>query len=223
MMDPFMDNFLGYEGFGPPAQARAVPEASLVRYRGKLPDQLLAYWREFGWCSYARGLFWTVDPALWDAALEAWIVDTKFMERDAYHVIARTAFGELILWGERSGQSLKVVPAWGTIYPSFDDAEFAENGPDRSVQLFFASQSRSAYDMTDMQGQPLFERALQRLGPLDHETLYGFVPALALGGDPSLERLQRLDAKVHLDLLSQLTPRREMLDIAAEARRSEGG
>ncbi|MFN4116920.1 MAG: T6SS immunity protein Tdi1 domain-containing protein [Inhella sp.] len=51
---------------------------------------------------------------------------------------------------------------------------------------------------------------------------HGFSPALALGSDPSLERLQRLDAQVHLDLLSQLTPRREMLDIAAEASRSEG-
>jgi hypothetical protein len=34
--------------------------------------------------------------------------------------------------------------------------------------------------------------------------MYGFVPALMLGGSAEPERLQRLDAEVHLILLAQL-------------------
>ena len=66
--------------------------------------------------------------------------------------------------------------------------------------------------------KPLFNRALEKLGPLDHDTMYGFVPALALSGSPKLENLQKLDAHVHLDILSQLGERRIMRDIAADAR-----
>jgi hypothetical protein len=43
--------------FGPAIDKRDVPPSTIARYRGKLPDQLLAYWDEYGWCGYADGLF----------------------------------------------------------------------------------------------------------------------------------------------------------------------
>lgn len=217
-MDEFMEDFLGYEEFGPPFARRDVPSEKIEKFRGKLPDKLLEYWQEFGWCGYAKGLFWTVDPDEWEDELDAWIGDTEFMERDAYYVIARTAFGELILWGEKTGQSLKAITAYGMIFPAFNSEEFSRRGPDKSIQLCFACFSRDAFDLKDSNGVPLFERALERLGPLDYDTMYGFVPALALGGDPKLENLQKLDAHVHLDILSQVTERQIMHDIGEDAR-----
>ena len=216
-MDQFIENFLGYKRFGPPFARRDVPEEKIAKFRGKLPDKLLAYWQEYGWCGYAEGLFWTVDPDEWEDELDAWIADTPFMEQDTYYVIARSAFGELILWGENSGQSLKVMTSYGMIFPAFDDAGFREDGPDLTVQLFFSVASRDSFDMNDEDGNPLFERALAKLGLLDHETMYGFVPALALGGTNSLDRLQKLEAHVHLDILSQLTEKQIMRDIAKDA------
>lgn len=87
------------ENMGPAISKRRAPPSSLARFQGKLPDQLLAFWDEHGWCGYADGLFWTVDPQEYEPVLEAWIGDTPLMERDAYHVIARSAFGKLYLWG----------------------------------------------------------------------------------------------------------------------------
>lgn len=220
-MDQFMENFLGYERFGPPFARRDVPAEKIEKFRGKLPDKLLEYWQAYGWCGYADGLFWTVDPDEWEDELDDWIGDTEFMERDSYYVIARTAFGELILWGEQTGQSLKVVTAYGMIFPAFNDEEFREDGPDLSLQLVFSASSRNSYDTNDEDEKPLFERALAKLGPLDHDTMYGFVPALPLGGKASLEHLQKLDAHVHLNILSQLTDRQIMLDIAQEVRKMD--
>jgi hypothetical protein len=217
-MDQFMDNFLDYQEFGPPGNRRDVPPEKIEKFRGKLPDKLLQYWEAYGWCSYANGLFWTVDPDEWEGALEDWIGDTPFMERDAYYVIARSAFGKLVLWGTNSGQSLKITTAYGLAYPSYDPDEFKEDGPDLTLQLFFSSSSREQYDMTDMEDKPLFEQALARLGPLDHDTMYGFVPALALGGESSLDRLQKLDAHVHLSILSQVTELKVMADVAQAAK-----
>jgi len=217
-MDKFMDNFLGFKGFGPPMARRDVPPEKIRKFRGKLPDKLLEYWQEYGWCGYGKGLLWTVDPDEWEDELDAWIGDTEFMERDAYYVIARSAFGKLVLWGEKTGVSLKVSTPYGFVFPSFDEEEFREDGPDLTIQLFFSSTSRESYELTDMDDVPLFERALEKLGPLDHTTMYGFVPALALGGEPRLENLQQMDAHVHLDILSQITELQIMRDVSAVAR-----
>jgi hypothetical protein len=106
-MDDDFEFFLAQ--MGPAIERRRVSEASMARFRGKLPEQLLAYWEQYGWCGYADGLFWTVDPQEYEPVLEAWIGDTPFMEKDAYHVIARSAFGKLYFWGEHTGDSLKVM------------------------------------------------------------------------------------------------------------------
>lgn len=216
-MDPFMENFLGFKEFGPSINRRDVPPDKIEKFRGKLPDKLLEYWQEYGWCGYGEGLLWTVDPDEWEGVLDDWIGDTPFMEKDAYYVIARSAFGKLVLWGTNTGQSLRVVTPYGWVYPSFDP-DFKEDGPDLSVQLFFSSASRPTFDMTDTEDKPLFERALAKLGPLDHDTMYGFSPALALGGEPKLERLQKLDAHVHLNILSQVTELQVMADVAQMAK-----
>jgi hypothetical protein len=217
-MDQFIENFLGYKGFGPPFDSQKVPIEKINKFKNHLPDKLLEYWQTYGWSGYAKGLFWTVDPGEWEDELEEWIGDTPFMEQDAYHVIGRTAFGELILWGKKTGQSLKVVTSWGMIFPRFDLQNFARDGADKALQLFFSSSSRNGFDHNDDQGKPLFERALKKLGTLDYRTMYGFVPALALGGSPKLENLQKLDAHVHLSILSQSTERKIMRDIAADVR-----
>ncbi len=217
-MDEFMEDFLGFKEFGPAFAKREVPPEKIERFRGKLPDQLLKYWQEYGWCGYAKGLFWTVDPDEWEDELEAWIGDTPFMEQDTYYVIARTAFGELLLWGEKSGNSLKVLSAEGKIFPSDFTQEVLKRGIDRQIQLFFSVRSKDRLDFKDESGNPLFDRALAALGPLDHDTLYGFVPALALGGKAELKNLQKLDAHVHLDILSQMTERQIMRDIGKDAR-----
>jgi hypothetical protein len=217
-MDRFIERFLNDKKFGPAISSRPVPTEKIEKYKGKLPDKLLDYWQAYGWCGYAGGLLWTVDPDEWDNELEDWIGDTEFMEQDAYHVIARTAFGELILWGERTGQSLKVLTAWGMIFPSFDEEEFAADGPDLTLQLFFSSSSKDAYDTKDENGAPLFDRALGKLGVLDHDTMYGYVPALGLGGKAMLDNLQKLDAHVHLNIIAQATERQIMRDIAKDAR-----
>ena len=217
-MDRFIERFLTEKKMAPAIHSRAVPPETIAKFNGKLPDKLLEYWQAYGWCGYADGLLWTVDPDEWEDELEEWIGDTEFMERDAYYVIARTAFGELILWGEKTGQSLKVVTSWGTIYPAFDADEFANDGPDLTLQLFFSVASRDTFDMNDEKEKPLFNRALAKLGPLDHDTMYGFVPALGMGGKAMLDNLQKLDAHVHLSIIAQTTERQIMRDIAQDVR-----
>jgi len=196
-MDEDFEFFL--KQMGPAIQRRHVPPSSIDRFRGKLPDQLLAYWEEHGWCGYADGLFWTVDPQEYEPVLEAWIGDTPFMEKDAYHVIARSAFGKLYFWGERTGDSLKVMAPAAYCIPR--ESIFQNDRLEFALRLFFSNRDREENNFAD-----LFSPALHKLGQLKHDEMYGFVPALALGGSSELSHLQKVKAVEHLVLLAQLAP-----------------
>src|SRR5258707_231992 len=100
-MDQYFEFFL--ENFGPAIDRRDVPPEVLERFKGKLPNQMLAYWAKHGWSGYADGLFWTVDPQDYAPVLDAWLGETSFVEADALHIVARSAFGHLLIWGEQSG------------------------------------------------------------------------------------------------------------------------
>jgi hypothetical protein len=52
----------------------------------------------------------------------------------------------------------------------------------------------------------MFKPALRKLGQLKHDEMYGLVPALALGGEVSLDHLQKVKAVEHLVILAQFAP-----------------
>lgn len=172
-----------------------------------MPSQLLAYWEEHGWCGYAGGLLWTVDPQEYGPVVKAWIGNTAFMQEDTFHIIARSAFGKLYFWGEKSGgDKLNVIAADSfalarTLQPAKD--------LDQVARAFFGAKSRDAVDHKMEQGT-LFALALAGLGQLKYDEIYGFVPALALGGAPVLKNLQKVKAVEHLVMLAQLAPLKVM-------------
>ncbi|MNE90069.1 hypothetical protein D3C80_1875430 [compost metagenome] len=57
------------------------------------------------------------------------------------------------------------------------------------------------FDYHDTNGKLLFERAVKKYGPLAPDEMYGFEPALVLGGSSSLENLRRLKLDPHLLIL----------------------
>ncbi|WP_044529811.1 T6SS immunity protein Tdi1 domain-containing protein, partial [Herbaspirillum sp. B65] len=58
-------------------------------------------------------------------------------------------------------------------------------------------------DMKDENGELLFERARSKLGPLEPHEIYGFEPAIVLGGKILLENLAKVNTNVHLTILRQ--------------------
>jgi hypothetical protein len=193
-MDEDFEYFL--EKMGPAFDRQEVPASSIERYRGKLPDQLLAYWQDHGWSGHADGLFWTVDPQEYEPVLEAWLGNTPFMEQDALHVIARSAFGGLYFWGERTGYALKLFSPGAFVLP----ISARTGSMEEEMRWFFSFRDREENDFDG-----LFAPTLKKLGRLQHDEMYGFVPALALGGPATLEHLEKVKAVEHLVLLAQLS------------------
>lgn len=195
-MDEYIQKFL--DKFGAQISRREVPVSSLERYRGRLPNQLLEYWDELGWSGYAAGLFWIVNPQEYEEALGFWLKGTWLEGKDIFHVIARSAFGELFLWGEKFGGSITITPldSYAIVCNEFttppEDLNF-------DIKCFFAFLGKPARDFDEM-----FDEALGKLGPLEATQIYGFVPALALGGARQVSNLQIVSAVEHLTFLAQL-------------------
>jgi hypothetical protein len=194
-MDEIFSIFL--ETFDNPVDRQEVPTSSMERYRGRLPNQLLEYWNEHGWCGYADGIFWLVNPQEYEGVVESWLEGTKFEKFDNYHLIARGAFGDLYLWGEKTGASLKITSILSryTTHTSI----YTGDEMDKGLRSFILSRNVDSNDYGD-----LFKPAKKKLGTLRHDEMYGFVPALMFGGPDTLDHLEKVKAVEHLTLLSQI-------------------
>lgn len=219
-MNKFFDNFYNFGGFGPAIKSTMPTQQELSFYEGKLPKRLLEYWQEYGFCGWGEGIYWTVNPAEYRDVLQVWIAGTEFECReknglDKYYVIGRGAFGSLYVWGETSGQSIDINPSYSMIFPADETAGLIKRGEERTIDLFFAVMRKEALEEKDLDDKPLFERAVAKLGPLEADEMYAFVPALALGGSNKLENLQKVKIIDHLSFLAELGEKRVMADIVA--------
>jgi hypothetical protein len=193
-MDEDFKYFYEDKGFNPEIHVQPVPERIINKYRYKLPDQLISYWKQYGFSGYGKGLFWVVNPEEYDDVLDTWLGETHFVEQDALYVIARSAFGDLFVWGDKTGQGIKIVPSYGMIFPGDNSERIRKGMQDKLIQWFFSGQDKKSLDDNDEYEKPMFDRAYKLLGELAPDEMYGFEPALVLGGKAVVENLRKVKA-----------------------------
>lgn len=193
------------EKFGEATRSAAVPASVIAFWENKLPSKLLAYWREEGWASYANGRLWTVNPDEYEDIKECWLEDTPFKVLDKFHVIARSAFGSLYLCGERTGRSVTISCMNSEILALKSDLK-PKNQEDKnlSIQSFFGSRKPKDFDVADSSGRSMFDQAMSKFGALESDEMYGFEPALILGGSVVPSNISRVKLDSHLHMLRML-------------------
>lgn len=211
VMDTNFEIFYHDECFGPPIYSEPVAESVLDRFREKLPSQLLYYWKEYGFSGWGGGLFWLVNPDEYQDVLDAWLENIETAPHEEYFVISRSAFGELGVWGTLHGNCFTITPITSQIFPNMEEVK--KNNRDLVLRIFFSSQDKYSLDIEDLKNKPLFERAVKKYGPLNQHEMFGFEPALVLGGEAKLENLRKLPIISHLQLLASLDTPCLMLDI----------
>ncbi len=191
--------------YGPPADAVPIDPAELDALAGRLPPELVAFWREYGLGTWLGGKFQFCWPAEYAPLVEQVFADDADLSPAFTHVIGFSAFGELLVWNERHERVLVDLPRLVARVPAFDTRE-----PDGPAHFPVATplarlDRKGSFDVfeQDDAAEPLFDRVRARLGPLSLGQCYGFVPALALGGSARLDAIERLDAGTHLSLLAE--------------------
>lgn len=201
-MDEDSEYFLST--MGPHFKKSQPTESQIIEFSGLLPEKLLDYWHEFGRGGFHDGLFWITDPNEFSPAVEAWLEGTKIEDVENYYAIARSAFGRIFLWNKSTGQNITINSLDSVIITTPPDKYVANGDDTKSLQSFFSSTDPEELDIKDFKDNRLFEKALKKLGPVSENEMYGFEPALCLGGMPAIENLVKVKIVPHLILLEQL-------------------
>ncbi|MBN3495699.1 GAD-like domain-containing protein [Vibrio neptunius] len=212
MNDEYLAFFLSK--FGIPTEVVVATSEQIERYRGILPDRLLEYWQQMGFSGFQDGLFWITNPAEFEDVLESFLKDTEFADYDDYHVIARNAYGDLYLWGERTGESLEILPAlnW-IIIGEGDENQISQGSENAVIGRFFGFQEVDDVDM-DTESIPLFPSVLKTYGPVGKDEVMVFTPYLFMGGKKSVDAMAKKNLQVFLHIMADLGGA-EVIDMAA--------
>jgi len=218
-MDRYFQDLI--DEFGEPTSSKKVKSSYIENYKGKLPDKLLEFWDEFGFCGFKKGLLWFVDPSDYEQLLDSWIGNTEIVKNDTYYVIARNGFGDLYLWGTNTGFKYEINSMNGWILEKEgQEKEIKKGNADFEMQLFLSSHELEWVDIDDINSSnPMFKKAIKKFGSLSYDEVLGFEPALFLGGEQTLDKLNKLDIQTHLTILADFG-QRELLtqdDLARKA------
>jgi len=170
---------------GPALDCESAKASVIAAYKKKLPEALIEFWKESGFCGYAEGLVWIVDPTKYSDLLTDWDVPKGSI------VFGRTAFADLMLWAE--GQVQYLFVHHGRIAAITDDLELYIN----------SSLTSDSYLDKALMGRE-FKKVVRRLGRPAADECYAFVPALALGGSGKIETIQKVKLREHLGILAEL-------------------
>lgn len=212
------------EQFGQPQNITSVTQMAVEKYTGQLPPRLLDYWAEYGFCSFNNGLISLVNPDDYTDVVNTWLKGTGVLELDKFHVIARSGFGVMYLWGENSGQSWNIEPLEGRIFHNGNDEEKIKNGKANDlVQEFFGVISKDNLDLKDRETRKhIFDIATSRFGALNDEEMFTFEPAPFLGGARTLKSLNKVNFFIQCEILAGMG-QREIMDISGLATKAFGG
>lgn len=183
------------KAYGKAKQYRPFQDGDRDRLASIVPDYLLELWQADGWAGYRNGLLWTLDPHEFAPVVAAW----KLPESSLV-AVARTAFGKLYLLG--SAITPRGTPApviWG-LNPH--TGEYSMVGP-VAEKFWTKSIAKESYITTALQ-EPETTRAANDVGLLAWDEMYGYEPALALGGSGKPDTVRRFNIFNHQLLLSQL-------------------
>ena len=126
------------------------------------------------------------------------------IEKNIY-VVARSAFGQLYIWERGKGNTLSILSLMNMIFLSADaDREsFSEEEENFAMNRFLAKDAEDL-DQEDSSDNPLFERALKKLGKVEVNEMYAYKTSHFLGGKESIRNLIKVDLFNHASIQKQL-------------------
>lgn len=132
--------------------------------------------------------------------------DRQF-DPNACHVVGYIAFGVLHCWHDAFYDFTVELPL-GAVYcrALTVSNRSVSASPDHMASGMLPD--REDADFLDALGESMFERCVERHGPLQDAQCYGFVPALAISGAfgpmHHIEQIKRMTALEHFSILAQL-------------------
>jgi hypothetical protein len=197
--DYYLNEFLN--NWGRPTQMLRPDENLLRELARKIPANLIRYWRELGFSVFKDGLMLLCNPVDWKPVVDEWIKGTELETLDNYIPIMRGAFGDFNLFGLRHGSVANLFIWEGAV---MGDRELPKVPREMVIETRIGRWGPKSFDRHEYEDVN-FWNVFKKLGPLQPNEIYGFVPMLPMGGTRDLDHVQKVDAFAHLSILCQVT------------------
>ncbi|SDA32878.1 hypothetical protein SAMN02799622_05346 [Methylobacterium sp. UNC378MF] len=188
--------------FGPPENAKSVPPDVIELYKDYLPPSMIRFWETYGWGNYKSGYCRICDPRPFQPLVKSMFTNDPDFDHQDLTVIMFTALCEMDIWS-RKGYGIYVNLANSRVN---SQSKIVNPSTGKKYNKDFLIGSKIHGRISNGGMQDYYSEAVERLGKLKLDEVFGFVPALQLGGDPFPENLQRFKAMEYLDFLAQIEP-----------------
>ncbi|WP_139738577.1 GAD-like domain-containing protein [Actinomyces wuliandei] len=216
-VDANMDDLVK-EGYAPMGVGAPVTAEHVGYFGGVLPASVVHLWERFGFDGFGQGRWWFTDPYRWAPVVEAWLGGTAIpFPHQRWWCLARSATGTMRLWGEVSGPALTLTPALGWVRPDAVSASRMSDAVMRERMGATTLDSPRKDLGDDDTGVLVADWAIDNLGVLGADQVYGLTPAYCLTGRVSTSQVGIEDAVAHLTFLAQAQEHTLVEDFSAAA------
>lgn len=155
-----------------------VPAEIIEEYRGRVPDELVEVWEQYGYGTFGEGFLRVIDPKLYEAEVGDCIGKTQ---GDGIAIpIMVTGLGDLITWEpSRPGVT-------GILY-----REGRTVGLGSMKTFLTLTRLDGAEHLSETLDWDIFPKAVEAHGELPYDQSFIFVPLLSLGGEAKVENLHK--------------------------------
>jgi hypothetical protein len=151
-----------------------------------LPEILIQFWAEYGISRFSDGLLYFCDPVKKKSTLSFFN-----FKKDVYPICI-SSFGNVLFTDLDKIYFLSPIYGW-----------FNYNSP--NFELLFEGTLIDEDFIKDVFDLRFHQRCLKKLGSLEKDEIFGFEPAIALGGnDEDINMVKKFQMDAHLAFLSQL-------------------
>ncbi|QCR20494.1 GAD-like domain-containing protein [Agrococcus sp. SGAir0287] len=164
-------------------QHAPVAQATIDRYRGRVPDDLIDIWQRYGYGSFGDGFFRVIDPDLYLERLGDGLGRVGDDGEPATSIpIYATGLADLICWEPEPDSVTALL---------FRDQRLTGLG--RQIKTMFTILNYDGIEKygTDALDWGMYQKAVEAHGTLSYDQSFTYVPLLSLGGEQSVEHMRK--------------------------------
>ncbi len=174
-------------------ERQVADDTFLAKYANTAPKELITLWQEVGFGTFYNGLFRLLSPEefiFWD---DAYIGESGQIKPQIPFMI--TAFGDIFVWVYDTCLNESYVA-----YINIRKGTWKIGASNIKILINVRILSNTCIKMFDLE---MFPALVSKLGRLAEDECYGYVPALALGGDNDIDKVERVKFVPYIDLICQ--------------------
>ncbi|MEK4907793.1 T6SS immunity protein Tdi1 domain-containing protein [Niallia sp. FSL M8-0099] len=174
-MDTF-ENFLKHH---------TVDERIILKYKDKLPGELIEVWYKYGFGTLLNGFLKLINP---DEYLD--ILERCYRRYEQAIPIFTTSMGDIIVWEKdkyvnllnfRKGLVQIVSSGFNFFFDDLKDNDFIND---------------------ELRWEP-YPKAYSKYGRPDYDECFGYTPLLGLGGSEKVENLKKVKIREHILIITE--------------------